>query len=52
MGAVHELFGIRPVEWYVLIQVASGVIIISVAIAWIAARPWISASPMDAVRHP
>jgi len=35
----------------VLIPVALIMVLISMAIAYAAARPWINASPMDAVRH-
>jgi hypothetical protein len=46
-----QFYGIRPVELQVLIPVALLMVLISMAIAYAAARPWINASPMDAVRH-
>ena len=46
-----QFYGIRPVELRVLMPVALGMVLISIAIAYAAARPWINASPMDAVRH-
>ena len=46
-----QFYGIRPVEPQVLIPAALLMVLISMAIAYTAARPWIKASPMDAVRH-
>jgi predicted permease len=46
-----QFYGIRPVELWVLIPVALVMVLISMGIAYAAARPWINASPMDAVRH-
>jgi predicted permease len=46
-----QLYGIRPVELQVLIPVALLMVLISMSIAYAAARPWINANPMDAVRH-
>jgi predicted permease len=46
-----QFYGIRPVELEVLIPVALLMVLISMVIAYAAARPWINASPMDAVRH-
>jgi predicted permease len=46
-----QFYGIRPVEPRVLIPAALLMVLISMAIAYTAARPWIKASPMDAVRH-
>jgi ABC-type antimicrobial peptide transport system permease subunit len=46
-----QFYGIHPVELRVLMPVALGMVLISIAIAYAAARPWINASPMDAVRH-
>ena len=46
-----QFYGIRPIELQVLIPVALIMVLISMAIAYAAARPWINASPMDAVRH-
>jgi predicted permease len=46
-----QFYGIRPVELQVLIPVALLMVLISVVIAYAAARPWINGSPMDSVRH-
>jgi predicted permease len=46
-----QFYGIGPVELRVLIPVALFMLLISTAIAYAAARPWINGSPMDAVRH-
>jgi predicted permease len=46
-----QFYGVRPVELAVLIPVALLMLLISMAIAYAAARRWINASPMDAVRH-
>jgi predicted permease len=46
-----QFYGIRPVELQVLIPVALLMVLISMSIAYAAARPWINANPMDAVRH-
>ncbi|MGA7189263.1 MAG: ADOP family duplicated permease, partial [Candidatus Acidiferrales bacterium] len=46
-----QFYGIRPVELQVLIPVALLIVLVSMAIAYAAAWPWINASPMDAVRH-
>lgn len=46
-----QFYGIRPVEAWVLVPVALVMVLISLGIAYAAARPWIHGSPMDAVRH-
>jgi predicted permease len=46
-----ELYGISAVEWTVMAPVGTGMIIASLAIAYVSARPWIRIDPMDAVRH-
>jgi predicted permease len=46
-----QFFGIHSVELQVLVPVALGMICASLLIAYTAARPWVNASPMDAVRH-
>jgi putative ABC transport system permease protein len=46
-----QFYGIHPVELQVLIPVALLIVLLSMAIAYAAARPWINGSPMDAVRH-
>jgi ABC-type antimicrobial peptide transport system permease subunit len=46
-----ELFGIAAVEWTVLAPVAAGVLGVSLAVAYLSARPWLKVDPMEAVRH-
>jgi macrolide transport system ATP-binding/permease protein len=45
------LFGIRPVEWFVFAAVALTMALMTVLIAYSAARPWLHADPMESVRH-
>ena len=44
-------YGISPVEWSVLIPLSTGVLVLSLVIAYVSARPWLKADPMEAVRH-
>jgi predicted permease len=46
-----EFYQIGAVEWTVLLPVAGTMLGISLAVAYLAARPWINADPMKAVRH-
>jgi putative ABC transport system permease protein len=46
-----QLYGISPVEWSVLIPVGASMMIVSVIVAYVSARPWIAVDPMEAVRH-
>ncbi|MGB9402078.1 MAG: ADOP family duplicated permease [Candidatus Acidiferrales bacterium] len=46
-----QFYGISAIEMHVLIPVALTMVLISMAVAYAAARPWIGISPMDAVRH-
>ncbi len=46
-----QLFGISAVEWTVLFPVGAGVLAVALAVAYVAARPWIKVDPMEAVRH-
>ena len=46
-----ELYGISTVEWTVIVPVGAGMIVASLLIAYISARPWITVDPMEAVRH-
>jgi predicted permease len=46
-----QFFGIRAVEWYVLAPVGVSMILLAMAVAIAAARPWVRMNPMDAVRH-
>ena len=46
-----QFFGISAVEWTVLVPVAAGVLAVSLAVAYVSARPWLKVDPMEAVRH-
>jgi ABC-type antimicrobial peptide transport system permease subunit len=46
-----QLYGIRPVEWIVLLAVALTMGAMTLLTAFSAARPWMRADPMEAVRH-
>jgi len=46
-----QLYGINAVEWTVLVPVTLAMIAVSVLIAYVSARPWITVDPMEAVRH-
>jgi hypothetical protein len=46
-----QFFGISAVEWTVLLPVAADVLAVSLAVAYVSARPWINVDPMEAVRH-
>jgi ABC-type antimicrobial peptide transport system permease subunit len=46
-----QLYGIRPVEWSVFLGVAVTMGTMAVLTAYSAARPWMRADPMEAVRH-
>ena len=45
------LYGIRPVETGVLIAVFALTTTLALATAYSAARPWVTADPLEAVRH-
>jgi predicted permease len=45
------LYGIRPVEATVLIAVALLTAFLALTTAYFAARPWVNADPLEAVRH-
>jgi putative ABC transport system permease protein len=45
------LYGIRPVETGVLVAVLALTATIALATAYLAARPWVKADPLEAVRH-
>ena len=49
MGSL--LYGIRAVEWPVLILVGAFTVSIALATAYSAARPWVRIDPLEAVRH-
>ena len=46
-----QFYRISPIEMHVLIPVALAMVVFSMAIAYMAARPWIKVNPMEAVRH-
>jgi len=46
-----QFYRIRPIELHVLIPVALAMVVVSMALAHIAARPWIKADPMEALRY-
>lgn len=46
-----QLFGIAPVEWTVLVPVAAAMLVISLLIASLSARPWLRVDPLEAIRH-
>ena len=46
-----QFYGIRPVELRVFLPVAITMMLLAMAVAYIAARPWIRINPIDAVRH-
>jgi predicted permease len=51
MVARSQFYGIAAVELSVLIPVAAAMIVVSLAVAYVSARPWIKVDPMEAVRH-
>jgi ABC-type antimicrobial peptide transport system permease subunit len=46
-----QFYGIRPVELEVLLPVSVSMMLVAMAIAYIAALPWITINPIEAVRH-
>jgi ABC-type antimicrobial peptide transport system permease subunit len=46
-----ELYGVAAVEWMVLLPVGLGMLVLSLTVAAISARPWLAVDPMEAVRH-
>jgi putative ABC transport system permease protein len=47
-----QFYGIGAVEWSVLVPVGAAMLAVSLAIAYVSARPWIKVDPREAVRHP
>jgi putative ABC transport system permease protein len=45
------LYDIGAVEWTVLVPVGVAMVGISLLVAYLSARPWLSVDPMEAVRH-
>jgi hypothetical protein len=46
-----QLYGISPLEWTVLMPVAAGMEGVSILVAYLSGKPWITVDPMEAVRH-
>ena len=46
-----QLYEVSAVEWTVLVPVGGAMMLLSLVIAYLSARPWISVNPMEAVRH-
>ena len=46
-----QLYGIKPVEWVVLLGVALAMAAMAFVTAYAAARPWMRVDPMKSVRH-
>lgn len=46
-----EFFGIDAVELSVLVPVAAAMLSVSLAVAYLSARPWIKVDAMEAIRH-
>jgi predicted permease len=46
-----QFYGISSVEWFVLLAVSGVMMAVSLVVAWVSARPWMTADPLEAVRH-
>lgn len=46
-----QLYGVGAIEWAVLVPVSLGMLVLSLIVAYVSARPWLSVDPMEAVRH-
>jgi ABC-type antimicrobial peptide transport system permease subunit len=46
-----QFYGVSAIEWRVLVPVGAGMIAVSLAVAYISARPWLAVDPLEAVRH-
>ena len=46
-----QFYGVSPVEWTVLLPVSTAMLAVSLLVAYLSARPWITIDPMEAVRH-
>jgi predicted permease len=44
-------YGVGAIEWTVLIPLSAGMLALSLAIAYVSARPWLNSDAMEAVRH-
>jgi predicted permease len=46
-----QLYRVGTVEWTVLLPVGAAMMALSLAMAYLSARPWLKVDPMEAVRH-
>jgi predicted permease len=46
-----QFYAIAAVEWSVLVPAGAAMLAVSMLIAYVSARPWITIHPMEAVRH-
>ncbi len=46
-----QLYGISAIELSVLIPVGAAMLVVSLAVAYFSAKPWLKISPMEAIRH-
>lgn len=46
-----QFYGISRVEWSVLLPVTAAMLVLSLLVASLSARPWITVDPMESVRH-
>jgi len=46
-----QFYGVSPVEWTVLLPVCAAMLIISLLVSYLSAKPWITIQPMEAIRH-
>jgi predicted permease len=46
-----QFYGISAIEWSVLLPVGSAMLLLSLLVAYVSAKPWITVDPMEAVRH-
>jgi len=46
-----QFYGISAVEWIVLIPAGAAMLVLSLLVAFVSARPWLRIDPMESVRH-
>jgi ABC-type antimicrobial peptide transport system permease subunit len=46
-----QFYEIGAVEWSVLVPVGVAMLAVSLLVAYLSARPWITINPMESVRH-
>jgi putative ABC transport system permease protein len=51
MALQSQFYRVSAVEWTVLVPVAAGMLGVSLLVAYLSARPWLTVNPMEAVRH-